>query len=139
MSIHLLKKHKGFTLLELMIVTAIIGTLVSIAVPSYTAYIRESRETDGREDTYRIMAQQERYFLKNMAYSDNLGLGGLGYSGAANAAVTSPGGFFAMTASTCTGWAATDFSCIRVIATGQDQMAATNFWLESNGSQSPNL
>jgi type IV pilus assembly protein PilE len=134
------RNKAGFTLIELMIVVAIIGVLSSIAVPSYVAYLSAAQENDGREDVYRVMAQQERFFLKNMAYTTNLGAGGIGYNVAANAAVTSPEGYFLLSAAACSD-STTQVTgpCIRVTATGQGKQAGTTFWLESDGDQSANL
>lgn len=62
-------KNNGFTLMELMIVIAIIGILVAIAVPSYQSYTRRAHYTEiieaaapykmGVEECYQITSQLE--------------------------------------------------------------------------------
>lgn len=48
--------HKGFTLIEVMIVVAIIGILSAIALPSYNEYIRRGHRADARAGL--LQAQQ---------------------------------------------------------------------------------
>jgi type IV pilus assembly protein PilE len=60
---------KGMTLIELMIVVAIIGIIAAIAVPSYQNQIMSSRRGDGMTQLLKLQMQQESYRLENNSYA----------------------------------------------------------------------
>jgi prepilin-type N-terminal cleavage/methylation domain-containing protein len=61
-------KNKGFTLIEVMIVVAIIGIISAVAYPSYLRYVTKSKRTECRTAIMQVMQQQERYFTQQNTY-----------------------------------------------------------------------
>jgi type IV pilus assembly protein PilE len=64
-----LKNQKAFTLLELMIVVAIVGILASIAIPSYQESVRKSRRADATGALLVLANKMERFYTVNNTYS----------------------------------------------------------------------
>lgn len=58
----------GFTLVELMIVIAILGIITAIAIPSYNGYISSARLTEAQNNIAALKLAEEEYFLENNAY-----------------------------------------------------------------------
>ncbi|PAR47227.1 pilin [Vibrio metoecus] len=59
------KQQKGFTLIELMIVVAIIGVLAAIAVPAYKDYVTKSELASGFATIKSVITPAELYFQEN--------------------------------------------------------------------------
>ncbi len=60
---------KGFSLLELMIVVAIIGILASISYPSYRDYVMRARRADGKSALLDVAQRVERFYSENNTYT----------------------------------------------------------------------
>ncbi len=64
--------HRGFTLMEIMVVLIIMGVLASVALPSYSIHIERVRSSEGVQSLTALLAAQKRYQLENSAYSASL-------------------------------------------------------------------
>lgn len=63
-----IKFSSGFTLIEIMIVVAIIGILASIAYPSYLESVRKTRRAEGRAELNQLISAQENYKARRGTY-----------------------------------------------------------------------
>lgn len=60
--------NSGFTLIEVMIVVAIIGILAAVAYPSYIDSVRKGKRAEARAAVMNMLQQQERYMTQNNTY-----------------------------------------------------------------------
>ncbi len=122
--------HNGFTLVELLIVVAIVAILASIAIPSYQSHMQKTRRAEGQAALLEALNTQERYYTLNNTYVTDLTT--LGYS--ASPAPTE-NNYYTISAAACGSGIA---SCVTLTATaGTAQAADGNLTLNSLGVKTP--
>jgi type IV pilus assembly protein PilA len=67
--IRMRRGQKGFTLIELMIVIAIIGILAAIAIPQFAAYRKRAQDSAAKSALKNLATAQENYYVQNNRYT----------------------------------------------------------------------
>lgn len=63
-----MSRSRGFTLIELMVVTAVILILAALAYPSFASHMVKARRLEGQMALLEIMQKQERHYSRHYAY-----------------------------------------------------------------------
>lgn len=63
-----MKKQKGFTLIELMIVVVIVGILAGVGIPAYRDYVIRGKLVEGTSKLSDARIKMEQYFQDNRTY-----------------------------------------------------------------------
>ncbi|MDM4767716.1 type IV pilin protein [Pelomonas sp. SE-A7] len=66
-----MNRSTGFTMVELLIVVAIIGILAAVAMPAYTDYVRRSRLPEGSSRLATLRIKLEQYYQDNRKFGTN--------------------------------------------------------------------
>lgn len=64
-----MRKNRGFTLIEMVMVVAIIGILVAVAYPSYLNHIKKGRRADAQGYLTQVAQRQQQYLLDARTYA----------------------------------------------------------------------
>lgn len=67
----------GFSLIELMVVVAVIGILVGIAWPSYLNYVKRANRSQAQQLMLEIANREQQYIIDARAYTNTIGATGL--------------------------------------------------------------
>lgn len=68
----IVKKQAGITLVELMIVVAILAMIAAFAYPSYERYVTNSKRTAATSALLQIADRQQQFFMDNKTYANDL-------------------------------------------------------------------
>ncbi len=66
-------RQRGFTLIEVMVVAAIVAVLAAVAIPSYTSYVARGKRADARGQLLQAAQFMQRFYAANDRYDADRG------------------------------------------------------------------
>ena len=63
------QQQRGVTLIELVVVTMIVGILAAVAIPTYRNYVIRSQRSDAKDALLTLATQQEKFYLQCNTYA----------------------------------------------------------------------
>lgn len=129
-------RARGFSLLELMVVVAVITILAAVAIPAYGRYAYRARRADGKELLLRVANAEERFYSTANAYFD-LSTTNAPYSSGA----TSEKGYYTLSLAlnTASGSSSGQSFTATVTPVGaQSQDACGALTIDNTGTKTPN-
>lgn len=135
-----MKKTAGFTLIELMIVIAIISILAAIAVPQYNDYVRRAALQEAFTSLADFRVRLEQFYQDNRAYGTVGEATPCGHDGTANRINFAPAGARFSYNCALNGPAGSENQAFLVTATGNGASATGHvFTLDNNNGKATTL
>ena len=123
------RPETGFTLIELMIVVAIIGILSTVAYPAYTDYVRRGQAQEAFTELSTLRAKLEQYYLDQRNYGTSAGC-------ASDSSASSWNGFTATEYFTYECTTSTPFQTFTLVAKGaKGGVTGTWYAIDQNGNR----
>lgn len=129
-------KSRGFTIIEILTVLAIIGLLAAIAIPSYRKSVQKSNRSDAKITLSRLATLEERYYFRANNYTGDFA--DIVTGATSGAPINSDGSYYSIVLTLSgggTGWSmtataqgtqATDTDCAKFTLTNLGTKTAVN-------------
>ena len=127
-------KQTGMTLIELMIVVAIIGIIFAVALPNYQDSVQKTRRSDAVEALMKLAVKQENFYSQHGTYTTDI----ISTAGLNNESSTSKEGYYILSAEAEEGRTIASSYLLKAVAIGGqlgDENCAS-FTIDSKNRQS---